>query len=162
MRQIPLTQGFSTLVDDADYDAVITAGGWRINRCDKRLYAGRWVTLSPGKGAHLRLHTFLTGWPLVDHINGDGLDNQRANLRLATGSQNNANQGLASTNTTGFKGVNWYGRTGRWRACIGINGRQIHLGYFATALAAAHAYDRAALGLFGEFARLNFPLETVK
>lgn len=97
------------------------------------------------------MHTFLTGWDFVDHRNGDGLDNRRANLRPATAAQNAANQQLSIANTTGYKGVSLY-RNGRFRASI----QRRHLGYFDTAADAARAYDAAALDLFGDFAHLNF------
>jgi hypothetical protein len=127
--------------------------------CQKKMYARHWFRRADRSSGFIYLHTFLTGWPLVDHANGNGLDNRRSNLRLATGTQNNANRRLASNSTSGFKGVNLYKRTGRWRAHIAIHRQQKHLGYFRTAEEAARAYDIAALALFGEFALINFPKE---
>jgi len=101
------------------------------------------------------MHTFLTGWPMVDHRNGNGLDNRRANLRPATKSQNGANRLIAASNKSGFKGVDL--KKGRWRAQIKVVGSKIHLGYFDLAEEAARAYDMAAIEAFGEFATLNFP-----
>lgn len=152
--RIPLTQGHVALVDDADAAAVLALGKWQLNRCAGRLYASHGFNV----GA-VRLHTFLTGWSLVDHINGDGLDNRRSNLRPATQSQNNANAARSRANTSGFKGVSLYRRTGRWRAYLGTRPREVHLGYFATPEEAARAYDAAALQTWGEYARLNFPKE---
>lgn len=93
----------------------------------------------------------------VDHVNGDGRDNRRVNLRLATHSQNMANQrkrrdGISSR----YKGV-WYERRRKrpWRAKIKVRGRQVNLGYFETEEEAAYAYNLAALEHFGGFARLN-------
>jgi hypothetical protein len=103
----------------------------------------------------------LTGWPLTDHINGDGLDNRRTNLRQATPTQNNANCGIRGHNTSGYKGVSLRpDRGNRWRATIRIHGLQYFLGLFDDVEDAARAYDAAALELFGDFARLNFPEET--
>lgn len=150
--RIPLTRGAFALVDDTDAAPVLALGKWQLHDCDGRLYAGH-----GGNGWAIRLHTFLTGWSLVDHANGDGLDNRRANLRLATPSQNGANIAAPRSNTSGYKGVNLYRRTGRWRAHITVAQRQRHLGYFATAEEAARAYDSAALAAWGAFARLNFP-----
>lgn len=154
--RIGLTQGFHALIDESDYDTVASVGSWFLAVCDGRRYARRHRPAREG-GPH-SLHSFLTGWPLVDHINGDGLDNRRANLRPATPSQNSANRGPASNNTSGYKGVSLYRRTGRWRASVGIDGAQHHLGYFTEPIDAARAYDAAALHHFGEFARLNFLL----
>jgi hypothetical protein len=153
-REIPLTQGRVALVDDSDYEAVLAVGKWHLSTCDGRLYAQNAKSKSV-----IRLHKFLTGWPLVDHVNGDGLDNRRANLRRATASQNSANIDPPSHNTSGYKGVTLYKRTGRWRGHITVDGTQRHLGYFATAEEAARAYDAAALATWGEFARPNFPEE---
>lgn len=86
----------------------------------------------------------------VDHINGDGLDNRRENLRLATPSQNMQNVGKRSHNTSGYKGVSSCGS--RWRATIRVNGKQKHLGVFATPELAHAAYCESADKLHGDFA----------
>lgn len=88
----------------------------------------------------------------VDHANNNGLDNRRANLRLATPSQNNANKLLCSTNSSGFKGVGWRKREGKWRAEIKVNQVKIHLGLFTDPAEAHEAYMTAARQYFGEFA----------
>jgi hypothetical protein len=91
---------------------------------------------------------------LIDHKNGNGLDNQFSNLRAATKAQNQMN----SRSTRGYKGVRFskrHGSPGRWEARIGIGGRYQHLGTFDTAEEAAVAYNAKAVELFGEFARLN-------
>lgn len=160
-REVPLLQEIHTVVDNDDYERVIAAGPWRLHVCGNRAYAGRSYKNEHGAWSTERLHTFLTAWPLVDHINGNGLDNRRANLRPATPSQNTANARMPSDNTSGFKGVGWFARTGRWRAYITYQGRQKHLGYFDIAEEAALAYDAAARELFGEFARPNFPAEEI-
>jgi hypothetical protein len=104
------------------------------------------------------MHRLLAAWPLVDHEDGNGLNNQRANLRPATQSQNLANQRKRPGLTSQFKGVRWYGKLTPWRASISIGGRRVHLGSFITEEAAARAYDAAALAEWGEYARLNFPV----
>lgn len=155
-REVPLNQGLVALVDDEDYERVITAGRWTATPNNRaNLYAGRKRRRPDGRWTTIRLHTFLTGWPFVDHINGDGLDNRRANLRQATNAQNQFNKGLASNNTSGYKGVHFVRDKGKWGARIRFNGRQRHIGNYATPEEAARAYDEAAVELFGEFAWLN-------
>ena len=92
---------------------------------------------------------------LVDHENGNGLDNRRTNLRIATTSQNNRNTALRSTNSSGYKGVSWNNENQRWKAQIQTDGTKTFLGYFDDLLDAAQAYNDAALEQHGEFARLN-------
>ena len=103
------------------------------------------------------LHRILLGFPAEesDHVNGDGLDNRRCNLRAATHSQNNCNKPAQSRNTSGYKGVSQRKDTGRWDARVTMQGRQVCLGSFDTPEKAAEAYDKAALELQGEFARPN-------
>ena len=157
--EILLTRGFVAVVDDEDLDRVLAAGAWcaHVPQHKRTAYAVRAHARASGRRSLLGLHNFITGLPFVDHMNGDGLDNRRANLRSATKSQNAMNSRRRSDNTSGFKGVSLTTSTGRWRALIVIGGRRRHLGYFEHAADAARAYDRAALDLFGDFARLNFP-----
>jgi len=96
----------------------------------------------------------------LDHINGDKLDNRLYNLRPATTAQNQHNRKLnRKVGTSRYKGVSWYKPTGKWRARIQHNGKEIYLGYFADEIEATKAYDKAARQLFGEYARCNFPVE---
>jgi hypothetical protein len=155
-RTVPLTRGLVALVDEGDYAHVIAGGSWSADRDHRTFYARR--TDSVRRSRKIAMHTFLTGWPLVDHINGDGLDNRRANLRPATDLQNRGNRRLSAHNTSGFKGVTWLQRERLWLARCWSDGKLHRLGYHRTAEAAAHAYDAAAREIFGEFAALNFPL----
>ena len=94
----------------------------------------------------------------VDHINHNGLDNRKANLRFATRTQNNWNRIHHKQNSSSrYKGVAWHKHTKMWAARIGVNGRRIALGYFDNQIDAAKAYDKAAKKHHGEFAVLNFP-----
>jgi len=101
-------------------------------------------------------HCYLSDGYVIDHINGCGLDNRRANLRLASAAQNAWNSGKRNPNS-GYKGV-WFARDKNlWRAAIVCNGRRIHLGYFNDKCEAAKAYDMAAKKYHKDFAVLNFP-----
>jgi hypothetical protein len=91
----------------------------------------------------------------VDHINGDGLDNRRANTRACTHAQNNMNKGIGKNNTSGYKGVIWNARLNKWVAQIGYKYRGYNLGLFVCKHDAAAAYNKAATEFFGEFAKLN-------
>jgi len=108
------------------------------------------------------MHRFLMRAPknkMVDHVNGDKLDNRRENLRLATNSENQANR-RAVRGKSNFKGVTWQKRTydegrGYWKAQIVVQGKLHYLGKYCTDLEAAAAYNDAAVRFFGEFAHLN-------
>lgn len=95
----------------------------------------------------------------VDHINGDTLDNRRANLRICSNAQNQQNRKkkLPGKGGTRFKGVFFI--NGRWRAYITVNKKRYHLGVYDAEIDAAKEYDSKALHYFGRFARLNFPVE---
>ena len=95
-------------------------------------------------------------WPErnLDHIDVDPSNNRISNLRLATQSQNNANRGVQSNNTSGYKGVSWHPSAGKWCAHIQHNGKKKYLGLFTYPEGAYEAYKRAANDLFGEFARV--------
>jgi hypothetical protein len=106
--------------------------------------------------AHRLAWLYVTGeWPAeqIDHVNGDRSDNRIVNLRLATGSQNQANMRKRGDNTSGYKGVAWNAKCRKWQAYIGVNGRRHHLGLFNDPAEAHAAYISAAQGHFGEYAR---------
>lgn len=157
-KQVPLSQGKTALIDDEDYERVVLHK-WC---CDRNGYVVRKIFVSrDGKKQprKIMLHRFILNAPPgmdVDHINHDLLDNRRSNIRLATRSQNSANRPSKSGSSSRYKGVVWHERVNPWRAKIAVNGKQQHLGYFATEEEAAHAYDKAAYAAWGEFAHLNF------
>ena len=108
--------------------------------------------------AHRLAWLLMTGsWPsaLIDHVNGVKSDNRWSNLREATRTQNAANARLAVHNSSGFKGVSFHARRGRWQANIRTEGRYRYLGLFDTAEEAHAAYSREAKKHFGEFARIS-------
>lgn len=158
MREIRLTSGGVALVDDEDFDRVNEAGSWYAHESLNTSYAKQNYRPGDGKYTTRSMHNFVTGLPYVDHINGNGLDNRRANLRPATASQNQANQRMRRDNRSGFRGVQHAPR-GRWRALIVAKGQRISLGYYDAREDAARAYDVAAIQHFGEYARTNFPRE---
>jgi hypothetical protein len=156
---VPLTRGLFTQIDIEDLD-LIGDCGWFADeiRSSGKFYACRTLN-TIGKRRSVRMHSIIMSTTdMVDHADGDGLNNRRLNLRFCQRSNSNqANQGLAAHNTSGFKGV---GRTpnGRpWFAQIHVDGDNIYLGRFDDQISAALAYDKAARRYFGEFARTNFP-----
>jgi hypothetical protein len=95
---------------------------------------------------------------IVDHINGNGLDNRKANIRTATYTQNSCNRKKANKDTwSQYKGVTFNAKRKKWKARIQVHGRKIYLGSFNAETNAAKAYDKAAKKYHKEFAALNFP-----
>lgn len=163
MKQIPLTQGYVATVDDEDYERVSqfkwTATVARYKDGSVRdVYAFRRIggRLS---GKNVRLHRFILGITSldvdVDHKNHNGLDCTRANLRPCTRSQNSANSRVNPESLSGFKGVTWHKRAGKWQVKIKVMQQQTYLGLFESPILAAQAYNEAARKKFGEFALLN-------
>ena len=159
-RRIPLTQGRFAIVDPADYES-LSRHKWRLCKTKGKnvLYAERTVRRGDGTDSRILMHREVLQPPrgyVIDHVNGCGLDNRRANLRLATVAQNAWNAG-GRGGRSGYKGV-WLAKDkGLWRASIVCCGRRRHLGYFRDKRDAAKAYDRAAREYHGQFAVLNFP-----
>ena len=159
-RRIPLTQGRFAIVDPQDYPR-LSRYKWRLCRTKGKnvLYAERSIRLPGGRYSRILMHRQLIKAPegyVIDHINGNGLDNRRANLRLATVAQNAWNSRKRNPRS-GYKGVCFASDKGLWRAAIVCHGRRIHLGYFKDKITAAKAYDSAAKKYYGEFAKPNFP-----
>lgn len=154
--EVPLSQGYVAIVDAADAVRVLQYK-WHAHPHRQTVYARRNVRRPDGTRATLLLHQFLTGYGRTDHRDGDGLNNRRSNLREATTGENSQNRRLGLDNSSGFKGVYWLKRNGKWRAQIRVAGQNRHLGLYAAAEAAAHAYDAAARELHGEYATVNFP-----
>ncbi len=160
--EIRLTRGMVALVDEEDAARVLARGPWAA-QVGAGTYARNVKYLGGGAAnpvkSSILMHSLITGWPYVDHINGDGLDNRRRNLREATHALNMRNKRLYRNNTSGFKGVFRNTEKGRaWGARIRLDGRTRRLGNYDTPEDAARAYDAAARKLFGEFGAFNFPL----
>lgn len=159
MKQLLLKNGEFTTVDDYGFE-LLQKFKWNKN---SRGYVVTYVWDSnTQKSKVIRLHRFLMNPPedlLVDHIDGNPLNNLRANLRVCTSSQNQMNRNREKTNSSGFKGVSWYNPSKKWHVVIGINGKNKHIGYFNNRIHAARAYDEHAKKLHGQFAKLNFNYE---
>lgn len=160
MKEIPLTQGMVALVDDEDYE-LVSQYRWQALRGRRTFYAQAKTPRRDGRQTSMSMHRLILGLMggtlHADHINGDGLDNRRNNLRPATRTQNARNRRLDYNSVSGFKGVT-AGRSGRgWQARIRVGNTLLHLGTFDTPQQAARTYDSKARDLFGEFAWLNFP-----
>lgn len=157
--EIQLTKGYSAVVDAVDADLCslnwVALEGWR-----GVVYAARCTYTEKGRRNELLHRVILSrmlGCPLdtletVDHVDGNGLNNRRDNLRLATQSQQSANVRRPVTNRSGYKGVSFDQRYNKWRARIKVNQKERWLGYFDTPQAAHQAYCDAAVESFGEFA----------
>lgn len=158
-KEVPLTRGYVALVDDEDYDRVVAAGKWQADVPANRntVYVTRHGRKSLGEPRKVRLHRFITGWSFVDHVNGNGLDNRRSNLRQSDASLNQYNKPVRRDSKSGYKGVEWHKKAQKWRASIYFDGRHISLGLHADIVEAALAHDRAARELVGEYACVNFP-----
>jgi len=158
-RKIPLGESRFTIVDPHDF-YWLNNFHWCVKQNGPRSYAVRLTNSSNNRTKILSLHREIMKAPptlLVDHRNSNGLDNRRANLRLATHSQNQCNKGKSRSNSSSrFIGVYLEKRSSRWVAKIVLHGKRIWLGRFNDELSAAHAYDNAAKKYHGEFARLNF------
>ena len=159
-RKIYLGQDEWTIVEPADYYK-FGKFNWIFIRCNKKPYAVSEFKIGPHKTKRMYLHRAIMKPPkrrLVDHRNNDGLDNRRANLRLATRSQNMMNRSKTKRETTSkYIGVSFDKDCKRWRAAIRVCYKQRWLGSFKNEVDAAHVYDAAAKKYHKEFARLNFP-----
>jgi len=158
-KELPLTRGQVTIVDDENYEW-LARHKWQARKDYNTFYAVRNMRTATGWRT-LLMHREILNPPeglQTDHIDGNGLNNQRANLRICTKAQNQQNR-RPQPGSSRFKGVGWRKDIRKWGAKIQNAGKQIALGYFIDETDAARAYDQAALKLFGAFARANFPHE---
>jgi hypothetical protein len=160
-RRIRLTQGKFAIVDPEDY-ARLAKYKWFLAKSPTSSYAARWQrpkAKNPRK--KIWMHRQLIDIPqhmVCDHINRNGLDNRKANLRAASVSQNLCNRPKTKTKTRSkYKGLEWDKTQRKWKVRIQLKGQRTYLGSFASETDAAKAYDKKATELFKEFACLNFP-----
>ena len=154
LAYVPLTRGYEAIIDAADVP-MVAGFNWYAQVKLHTAYAVRNGYSGPNH-REVRMHRTIMGEPDgmdVDHCDGDGLNNRRANLREATRKQNTHNQRTRSSNTSGFKGVTWHKAGGKWQAQIMMDGRKRHLGLFDTPEAAHEAYVSASKDLHGNFGR---------
>lgn len=145
---VELTKGYSCLVDVPGI-----GDKWTASRCGNHIYAVRTIG-----GRREYMHRLIAGakrGEFVDHIDGDTLNNMRANLRVCSHQQNAFNSSKRSS-LSGFKGVARHYDHVRWVARLTLSGKNLYLGTFASPEDAARAYDAAARRYYGDFARLNF------
>lgn len=148
------TGKYVALVDDEDYE-YLNQFSWCVLKGYNTFYAGKRIILENGKSTTKRMHHFIIDCEKIDHIDHDGLNCQRNNLRPCTKQQNCMNT-RPNTNTSSiYKGVHYLKSRKNWQASIGFNLKKIWLGRFKTEIEAALAYNQRAVELFGEFACLN-------
>jgi hypothetical protein len=156
IKSIKLTKGQIAVVDAEDYER-LNQWKWTALVTPYGYYATRSIRTETGKTKSIYMHRAVLNatTSLVDHINGNRLDNRKVNLRLCNHSENNMNMSSHADSTSKYKGVYWVKRDRKWRARIQINKKLKSLGCFDCEIEAALAYNKAAQQLFGEFARLN-------
>ncbi len=158
-RRIKLRHEKYAIVSPQDYER-LARHKWSAHKGGRTFYAERYRPIGKGRYKHILMHreVLKVGKEYyVDHINHNGLDNRRENLRPATPAQNAQHRRKCRTKKTSkYRGVYWFKERRKWAGLIQMDGRGILLGYFEDEKEAARAYDRAARKYHGEFAELNF------
>jgi hypothetical protein len=152
MTELAISAGHVVQVDEEDLPELSRHRWTYVPRsCGHGAYAARWITQEDGRRKTLYMHRQLMGEPPeeVDHEDGDGLNNQRHNLRCASRSQNSVNRNHTNT----YRGVYPF-RMG-WKSQAKVNGKNVHIGVFKDPVIAARAYDVFVLATWGPFARIN-------
>lgn len=164
-KEIPLSRfgknkgKFVTVVDDCDFEA-LSAFNWSVKSNGYTFYACRMTKHAEGRGGiTVFMHREIMNADYqqqIDHIDGNGLNNTRSNLRACSQSENSMNRKPRRNSLSGFKGVTFHSKSGKWYSSITANGKNISIGYFDNPKDAAIAYDKVAINIHGKFARLNF------
>lgn len=159
MKKIKLTQNKFAIVDDEDFEK-LNQHKWYATKSWKCeiYYAKRSIGKSPNQ-RQLCMHRVILGEfsskNHIDHINGDGLDNRKENLRVVSQRENSRNMTKKSKSSSKFKGITWNKECCKWRVRICVDRKRLYLGDFKDEVEAAKVYNKAALKYFGEFAKLN-------
>ena len=155
--KIILTQGKEALIDEEDYE-MVNKHTWYAHK--QWGYYARTNIRKNKKRTCILMHRFIMGakkGQMIDHINCNGLDNRRSNLRFCTPTGNSINRRKNIGCSSKYKGVHWHNQNRKWRSQIMINKKSTQVGMFECEIVAARAYDQQAIRLHGEFAKLNFP-----
>ena len=159
MKKIPLTQGQFALVDDEDFEK-LNKHKWSAYKDRNTFYTISNLRLGVNRRTTIKMHRIVLGLTdssiFVDHIDGNGLNNQKSNLRKVTHAENLRNLKAKKNCKSKYKGVTFHTVNKKWIARISINNKRIHLGSFVDEIEAAKAYDEASKIHHGEFGSLNF------
>ena len=155
MKEIQLTKGQITLIDDEMFDRVNYFKWCALTHGDS-FYAVSSIVLD-GRYHFIYMHRLIMGFPdsIIDHADGNKLNNQCYKLRYATKSQNSMNSKKMIGTSSMYKGVSWVPMRGRWLSQVVVNGSHYHIGYFTSEIDAGIAYNNEIIKYHGEFARLN-------
>lgn len=158
MIEIKLTQGKVALIDDEDFERLNQWKWFYMKSSASRTgYA-----VGSNNGATIRMHRLIMNAKkdeVLDHINGNGLDNCKHNLRFVTVAENQWNRHRKGFGTSKYVGVNWQSKNKKWRAQIRHNGEKVYLGEFKNELDAVEAYDKAVIKYRGCLGRVNLNQE---
>jgi len=155
MKKISLTQGKYAIVDDSDY-VFLNKNKWFANKIGNTFYAVR-TEGKKGNSKTICMHRVIMNTPKgmdTDHIDGDGLNNQKRNLRICTHSQNICNRGIQKNSTSEKKGVTWNRLSKKWQAQIKSGGKYFYLGVFKDKEKAYKTYCDACIKYHGNFSNL--------
>lgn len=170
MKIVTLASGYIALVDDDDFEW-INKKKWRVKKPqdNRTVYSMASIYIGDSRCKSVYMHREIMAKHFgaksldgmtIDHIDGNGLNNQKTNLRICTQSDNNKNSKARSHCVSGFKGVTLLKGKQKYIARIRVDGKDKFIGSYKDPVDAAIAYDRACKKLRGEFAVLNFPEST--